>query len=91
VSTGNVSTLGGTPEENELRRLIWGYARSQEGYDARLYHLREEWNEIFFEGRMVYSLIQLTDPGQTHRWGCCSTYSGLAGDGTRICGVALSR
>jgi hypothetical protein len=28
---------------------------------------------------MVPSLIQLTDPGQTHSYGCCTNFSGLAG------------
>src|SRR5215212_949713 len=74
-----MSLLDGTHKEAELRALIREYARSQEGYDARLYDLWEEWNEEFFEGRMVPSLIQLTDPGQTHRYGCCTTFSGLAG------------
>jgi hypothetical protein len=74
-----MSTLGGTHEEAELRALIREYARSQEGYDARLYDLWDRWNEEFFEGRMVPSLIQLTDPGQTQCYGCCTTFSGLAG------------
>ncbi len=75
----DVSTLDGTREETKLRTLIREHARTQGGYDARLYDLWDEWNEEFFEGRMVPSLIQLTDPGQTHRYGCCSNYSGLAG------------
>jgi hypothetical protein len=74
-----LSLLDGTHEEAELRRLIRQYARSQEGYDARLYDLWDRWNEEFFEGRMVPSLIQLTDPGQTQCYGCCTTFSGLAG------------
>lgn len=74
-----MSPLDGTQEDAQLRTLIREHARNQEGYDARLYDLWEEWNDAFFEGRMIYSLIQLTDPGQTHRYGCCSTYSGLAG------------
>jgi len=74
-----MSLLGGTYEEAELRTLIRDYARSQEGYDARLFDLWEEWNDEFFEGRMVPSLIQLTDPGQTQCYGCCTTFSGLAG------------
>jgi hypothetical protein len=75
----NMSVLDGTTGEGELRALIREYARSQDGYDARLYDLWERWNEEFFEGLMVPSLIQLTDPGQTHRYGCCTTFSGLAG------------
>jgi hypothetical protein len=74
-----MSPLEGTHREAELRTLIREHARGQEGYDARLYDLWEKWNEEFFEGRMVPSLIQLTDPGQTHCYGYCSTYSGLAG------------
>jgi hypothetical protein len=74
-----VSLLDGTHKEAELRALIREYARSQEGYDARLYDLWDEWNDEFFEGRMVPSLIQLTDPGQTHCYGCCTNFSGLAG------------
>jgi hypothetical protein len=74
-----MSLLDGTHEEAELRTLIREYARSQEGYDARLYDLWERWNAEFFEGRMVPSLIQLTDPGQTHCYGCCTNFSGLAG------------
>jgi len=74
-----MSLLDGTHKEAELRALIREYARSQEGYDARLYDLWDEWNEEFFEGRMVPSLIQLTDPGQTHCYGCCTNFSGLAG------------
>src|SRR5215208_261916 len=74
-----MSRLAGTHEEDELRRLIRQYARTQEGYDARLYDLWDEWNDEFFEGRMVPSLIQLTDPGQTHCYGCCTNFSGLAG------------
>jgi len=74
-----MSLLDGTHEEDELRRLIRQYARTQEGYDARLYDLWDKWNDEFFEGRMVPSLIQLTDPGQTHSYGCCTNFSGLAG------------
>jgi hypothetical protein len=74
-----MSTLDGAHKEAELRTLIREYARSQEGYGARLYDLWDEWNEEFFEGRLVPSLIQLTDPGQTHRYGCCTNFSGLAG------------
>ncbi len=74
-----MSPLEETKGDIQLRTLIREHARNQEGYDARLYNLWEEWNEKFFEGRMVPSLIQLTDPGQTHRYGCCSNYSGLAG------------
>jgi hypothetical protein len=74
-----MSLLDGTHEEAELRTLIREYARSQEGYDARLYDLWDQWNEEFFEGLMVPSLIQLTDPGQTHCYGCCTNFSGLAG------------
>jgi hypothetical protein len=66
-------------DEDELRMLIRGYASGQEGYDARLYDLWDEWNEEFFESRMVPSLIQLTDPGQNHNYGCCTNFSGLAG------------
>ena len=76
---GNVSSLEKTRDDARLRTLIREHARTQEGYDARLYDLWEEWNEEFFEGRMVPALVQLTDPGQTHCYGSCSTYSGLAG------------
>ena len=48
-----MSLLGGTHEEAELRALIREYARSQDGYDARLYDLWEKWNDEFFEGLMV--------------------------------------
>jgi hypothetical protein len=75
----NMSVLDGTTGEVELRALIREYARSQDGYDARLYDLWDRWNDEFFEGRMVPSLIQLTDPGQTQCYGCCTTFSGLAG------------
>jgi hypothetical protein len=47
------SVLDGTQKDTELRTLIREHARTQEGYDARLYDLWEEWNERFFEGRMV--------------------------------------
>jgi hypothetical protein len=79
VTAMAMSLLERTNKEAELRALIREYARSQEGYDARLYDLWEEWNDEFFEGRMVPSLIQLTDPGQTHSYGCCTNFSGLAG------------
>ena len=73
------SLLDGTTDEAALRVSICRYALSQEGYDARLYDLWERWNEEFFEGLMIPSLIQLTDPGQTHRYGVCTNFSGLAG------------
>jgi len=78
------STLGGTHEEAEFRTLIREYARTQDGYDARLYGLWEEWNDRFFEGILVPPLVQLAEPGQTHCYGDCSPYSGLAGIRSRI-------
>ncbi len=80
----SVSILDGTHEEADLRRLIREYARTQDGYDARLYDLWEQWNEEFFEGRLVPSLVQLAEPGQTRCYGDCSTESGLAGIRSRI-------
>ena len=74
-----MSSLEETQKDTQLRTLIREHARGQEGYDARLYDLWEEWNDTFFGGLMTYSLIQLTDPGNMQRYGCCSTYSGLAG------------
>jgi Domain of unknown function (DUF4326) len=73
------STLDGTAEDRRVRELIRQHARGQEGYDARLYDLWDEWNEEFFGGLMVPALVQITDPGQTHCYGRCTTYSGLAG------------
>jgi hypothetical protein len=66
-------------EETRLRRLIREHARAQEGYDARLYHLWEEWNETFFDRLLMPSLLQLAEPEQKKSYGDCSTYSGLAG------------
>jgi hypothetical protein len=60
------------------------FARGQEGYDARLYDLWERWNEEFFDGELVPPLIQLAEPGQTRRYGDCSTHSGMAGLRSRI-------
>jgi hypothetical protein len=84
MSTGNASMLDGTQKETELRTLIREYARGQEGYDARLYDLWEEWNEEFFGGLLVPPLLQLAEPGQTRCYGDCSTHSGLAGIRARI-------
>jgi hypothetical protein len=79
-----MSTLDGTCEEAELRTLIRDYARGQDGYDARLYDLWEEWNQRYFDGLLVPPLLQLAEPGQTHAYGDCSNYSGLAGIRSRI-------
>jgi len=81
-----MSTLAWTQEEAErtLRRQIREHARGQEGYDARLYDLWEEWNARFFEGLLVPPLVQLAEPGQTHSYGDCCNYSGLAGIRSRI-------
>ncbi len=79
-----LSLLGGTHEEAELRTLIREYARTQDGNDALLYDLWEGWNEEFFEGILVPPLVQLAEPGQTHCYGDCSPYSGLAGIRSRI-------
>src|SRR5215203_1641466 len=81
-----MSTLERTQIEAErtLRRQIREHARGQEGYDARLYDLWEEWNVRFFEGLLVPPLVQLAEPGQTHNYGDCSNYSGLAGIRSRI-------
>src|SRR5215208_5831422 len=46
--------------------------------------LWEEWNDRFFEGILVPPLVQLAEPGQTHCYGDCSPYSGLAGIRSRI-------
>jgi hypothetical protein len=80
----DLSGLDRTQEETKLRTLIREHARTQEGYDARLYDLWEKWNEEFFEGRLVPSLILLAEPGQTHSYGDCSNFSGLAGIRSRI-------
>jgi hypothetical protein len=79
-----MSLLEKTTKEAALRSAIREYARSQGGYDARLYDLWEEWNEEFFEGLLVPPLVQLAEPGQTHCYGDCSNYSGLAGIRSRI-------
>lgn len=73
------STLHGTAEDRSIRELIREHAKGQEGYDARLYDLWDEWNEEFFGGRMWPAVVQITDPGQTHCYGRCAAYSGLAG------------
>ncbi len=80
----DVSMLGGTQEEAKLRTMIREHARTQDGYDARLYDLWERWNAEFFEGCLVPSVIMLAEPGQTHSYGDCSNYSGLAGIRSRI-------
>jgi hypothetical protein len=84
MSEKDMSLLDGTRKDAEIRRLIRDHARAQDGYDARLYDLWEKWNAEFFEGQMVPSLIQLTQPQTTTRYGDCSPYSGLAGIRTRI-------
>jgi len=66
-------------EETQLRMVIREFARQQDGYDASLYDRWEEWNGEFFGGLLTPPLIQLTDPGQTHCYGCCAPFSGLAG------------
>jgi hypothetical protein len=48
-----MSKLEGTDRDAELRRLIREHARGQEGYDARLFDLWDEWNDDYFDGRMV--------------------------------------
>jgi hypothetical protein len=81
-----MSTLVGTQEEADqtLRVQIREHARTQAGYDARLYDLWEEWNGRFFEGLLVPPLVQLAEPGQTRCYGDCCKYSGLAGIQSRI-------
>jgi Domain of unknown function (DUF4326)/SprT-like family len=79
VDKRRMSNLDGTAEDRRVRELIRQHASGQEGYDARLYDLWDEWNGEFFGGRMVPALVQITDPGQTQCYGSCAAYSGLAG------------
>ena len=76
--------LDRTTTDHELRAAIREHARGQDGYDARLYDLWEQWNAEFFEGLLVPPLVQLAEPGQTRCYGDCSNYSGLAGIRSRI-------
>jgi hypothetical protein len=73
-----------TLAETQLRRMIREHAGEQEGFDAELYDRWEEYNEAYFEGKMVPALILMAEPSNPRRLGDCGEYSGLAGVKSQI-------
>jgi len=48
-------------------------------YLGRLYHHWREWNEMYFEGRLIPPYILLSEPSNPRRYGDCATVSGFGG------------